>query len=88
MRTILLCDSPEHATVVDQLVFARLQDEEQAVGNGWSGVLTDGTRYGILWAAPVSTLFGIPEDFPELVLVEEAEEGEWETYVPAEEPAP
>lgn len=87
-RTILICESPEHAELVDKLVFARLQDEEMAVGNGWSGVLTDGTRYGILWAAPVSTLFGVPEDFPELVLVDEMEPGEWETYVPAEEPAP
>ena len=81
MRTILICDSPEHAELVDQLVFARLQDEEQAVGNGWSGVLTDGERYGILWAAPVSSLFGVPEDFPELVLVED-EAGEWVTFVP------
>lgn len=82
MKTILVCDSPEHAELVDKLVFERLQEEEQAVGNGWSGVLTDGTRFGILWAAPVSDLFGLPEDFPELVLVEETEETRWETYVP------
>ena len=87
MRTILLCESPEHAELVDQLVFARLQDEEQANGNGWSGVLTDGERYGILWAAPVSTLFGVPEDFPELQLVED-EAGEWVTYVPEPEVGP
>lgn len=89
MRTILLCQDENHAALVDQLVFARLQDEEQAVGNGWSGVLTDGERFGILWAAPVSTLFGVPEDFPELVLVEDAA-GEWVAFVPEseEEPAP
>lgn len=81
-RTLLVCDSPEHAELVDKLVFARLQEEEQAQGNGWSGVLTDGTRYGILWAAPVSDLFGVPEDFPELVLVEETEETPWTTYEP------
>lgn len=87
MRMILLCESPEHAELVDQLVFARLQEEEQAVGNGWSGVLTDGTRYGILWAAPVSTLFGVPEDFPELQLVEDVA-GEWVTFVPEQEVVP
>lgn len=82
MKTILLCDSPEHASLVDQLVFARLQDEEGAWGNGWSGVLTDGTSYGILWASPVSDLFGVPEDFPELMLVEETEAAPWTQYVP------
>lgn len=88
MRTILLCDSAEHAELVDKLVFERLVDEEQAVGNGWSGVLTDGERFGILWAEPVSSLFGVPEDFPELQLVEDAA-GEWVAYVPEpEESAP
>ena len=86
MKTILVCDSPEHAELVDKLVFARLQEEEQAVGNGWSGVLTDGTRYGILWAAPVSDLFGLPEDFPELQLIEETEDNQWTTFVPEPEP--
>lgn len=82
MRTILLCDSPEHAELVDQLVFARLQEVDGAIGNGWSGVLTDGTRFGIHWASPVSELFGIPDDFPELVLVEETEQLPWFTYIP------
>lgn len=86
MKTILVCDSAEHAELVDQLVFARLQEVEGAQGNGWSGVLTDGTRYGILWAAPVSDLFGVHEDFPELVLVKD-EAGAWITWTPpAEEP--
>ena len=83
-RQILLCDSPEHAELVDRLVFERLQEVEGAFGNSWSGVLTDGTRYGILWAAPVSDLFGVPEDFPELVLVEETEAQPWATFVPPE----
>lgn len=80
MKTILLCDSPEHAEIVDQIVLAQITDEEGARGQRWSGVLTDGTRYGVLWAAPVSSLFGVPEDFPELVLVEETEEQPWTEY--------
>lgn len=86
MKTILVCESAEHAELVDKLVFARIQEEEQAVGNGWSGVLTDGARYGILWAAPVSDLFGLPEDFPELQLIEETESNQWTTFVPEPEP--
>lgn len=85
MKTILLCESAEHASFCDQLVFARLQEEENACGNGWSGVLTDGTRFGILWASPVSDLFGVPEDFPELALVEETEDAPWSTFVPPQE---
>lgn len=88
MKTILVCDSAEHAELVDQLVFARLQEAEGARGNGWSGVLTDGTRYGILWGSPVSDLFGLPEDFPELVLVEETQGIPWSDFVPEPEPEP
>ncbi len=85
MRTFLVCDSVEHADLVDQLVFARIQEEEGAKGNGWSGIYTDGTRFGIMWASPVSDLFGQPEDFPELELVEESADAQWEQWVP---PAP
>lgn len=83
-KTFLVCQDELHAELVDQLVFARLQDEEGAFGANWSGVWTDGTRYGILWAAPVSTLFGVPEDFPELVLVEDADDS-WTLFVPEPE---
>lgn len=82
MRTILLCDSPEHAELVDKLVFERLADEERAVGNGWSGVLTDGTRYGILWGAPVEAVVGSDGE-----LVEDSA-GEWMAYVPEPEVGP
>lgn len=86
-RQILICESADHAAAVDQLVFARLQEEEGAFGNGWSGVLTDGTSFGILWASPVSDLFGQPEDFPELELVDEDEKSPWTTYIPEPEQA-
>lgn len=82
-RTFLICDSAEHADLVDQLVFARLQDVDGAQGNSWSGVWTDGERFGILWASPVSDLFGVPEDFPELALVEETAESPWTSYEPS-----
>ena len=54
----LVCQSAEHAELIDGLIFARLQDVDNAHGSGWSGVYTDGTRFGVLWAFPASDLFG------------------------------
>lgn len=70
-QTFLLCDSAEHADLVDQLVVSHLRDVEHAHGSSWSGVYTDGTRFGILWASPCSEVFGSPSDDPSLVLVDE-----------------
>jgi hypothetical protein len=70
-RQFLRCVDSGHAAVVDQLVFARLQDVYGTGGTCWSGTWGNGTDVGILWANPVSDLFGLPEDFPELELIEE-----------------
>lgn len=87
-RTFLVCENEGHAEVVDEVIAARLRDTDGTVCNGWSGVYSDGTRYGVLWASPVSELFGVPEDFPELELVED-EADEWEPVPPPEpEPSP
>ena len=59
--TYLICESAAHAELVDGLIFARLQDVDNAHGAGWSGVYTDGVRFGVLWASPASDLFGEPE---------------------------
>ena len=75
--TILVCDSPEHAEIVDALVFARLQEVDGTQGARWSGIYTDGERFGIAWASPVSELFG---DLAEEGLVVEG--GEWEPWEP------
>ena len=71
MKIFLLCDSPEHAEVVDQLIMERLRDVDGNKGAQWSGVYTDGTRYGVLWASPASELFGNPEEDPSLQLATE-----------------
>jgi hypothetical protein len=84
-RTFLICLDELHAEAVDQFIAARLHDVDGSKCSAWSGVFTDGTRYGVLWASPVSDLFGLPEDFPELVLADEAVENEWSEVVP--EPA-
>ncbi len=77
MKTIVLADSPEAALELDHRVFAHLQEEEGVAGNGWSGVLTDGTRFGMLWGDPVAqTLAGTT-----YVLVEETEDNPWWYYV-------
>jgi hypothetical protein len=81
MRSFLVADSENHAEILDQLVFLALQENGPTGGGGWSGVWTDGERFGILWEAPVSDLFGVPEDFPELVLVEDVNE-EWTFAMP------
>ena len=64
MRTFLICESENHAEVVDQLIQSRLADVDGNRGSGWSGVWAKrGFRkdtYGILWANPVSSLFGDP----------------------------
>lgn len=87
VRTFLVCADELHAEVVDALVFSRLRDVDGTCGSEWSGVWTDGTRYGIVWAAPVSELFGQPEDFPDLVLVEDVDD-EWTLVVPEAQEGP
>jgi hypothetical protein len=84
-RTFLVCDSELHAECVDALVFLALQEHGPTGGGGWSGVWTDGQRFGILWEAPVSNLFGLPADFPELVLVEDTAD-EWTFAMPEAQP--
>ncbi len=81
----LVCESYEHADLVDHLVMAKLRDEDGNLGSSWSGVFTDGVRYGILWAAPVSSLFGALEDNPSMEVVDEiySEDGtsDWKLVV-------
>ncbi len=73
-KTYLKCVDAVHADFVDQFVAEHLRMERGTHCNAWSGVYTDGESYGILWAAPVSDIFGVPEDFPELELVEDSED--------------
>ena len=68
MKTFLLCDSAEHADVVDQFIMESLRDRDNAQGSSWSEVYTNGTLFGVLWASPASELFGNPEDDPAIVL--------------------
>jgi len=83
MKIILVCDSYPHAELCDRLVLAKLEDAGVRA-NAWSDVYTDGVRYGIIWAAPVSSLFGQPEEFPELELVEDTDDS-WTVVVPEPE---
>lgn len=71
MKTFLICNSENHAEVVDALILSRLADVDGNRGSCWSGVwakrglLSD--TYGVLWAHPVSALFGdiVSEDNPD-----------------------
>jgi hypothetical protein len=65
-RTFLLADDALHGLVVDQLIAERLRDVDGSKCSHWSGVYSDGERFGVLWAAPASSLFGVPiTDDPE-----------------------
>lgn len=70
----LVCENALHAKFVDELIMCRLRDVDDSKGSQWSGVFTDGERFGVLWDAPVEALFGSSEEDPSIVLAE----GEWE----------
>lgn len=95
LKTFLLCDDEVHADFIDKFIMDELREIDGAHGTSWSGIYTDGERYGVLWEAPASSLFGLsitddPENGdPSVVLATEEidEEGlsNWEQYIP---PAP
>jgi hypothetical protein len=91
-RQFLLCLDEIHAEVVDQFIATKLREEDGSKCSQWSGVWTDGERFGVVWAAPASDLFGTPEDDPSVQLATEIiTDGvsDWEQYVPpAPEPEP
>lgn len=90
-RTILICDSYEHAEAVDKLVLHGLDVDHGIKGNAWSEVYSDGERYGILWGGPVAEMFGeprstdCPDGDPALVLVTDTD-GAWRVVQPVPEP--
>lgn len=86
-RQILLCESFEHAEVVNQLVMAYLETEEGARGSQWSDILVspDGSQQGILWGSPVAAILGTPEDDPSIILIDDARD-EWQPMEPPDEP--
>jgi hypothetical protein len=82
-RQYLLCDNETHADVVDQFIADRLRDIDGSRCSAWSGVYTDGERFGVVWGSPASELFGAPGEDQSVVIAEDS--GDWARYVP---PAP
>ena len=86
--TYLICDSFEHAELCDAIVCESLRDSDGNKGARWSGVYTDGTRFGIVWAPEVSAVFGSPEDNPAVVIAEAVADAEgifdWQEVLPPE----
>jgi len=76
--TYLICDSYEHAEVCDGIVCESLRDADGNRGARWSGVYTNGTQFGIVWAPEVAAVFG------EEALVIEDVDGEWTEVLPPE----
>lgn len=76
-QQFLLCADELHAEVVDAWIMESLRDKDGSRAARWSGVYTDGTRCGVVWAAPASDLFGVPLDAvtgdgdPAIVVAEE-----------------
>lgn len=81
-RQFLVTDTPEHSEMLDQFIMEHLRETDGSTGSSWSGVYTDGTQYGVLWAAPASALFGDPKDDPSVVVIEETEDLPWIRFVP------
>ena len=87
-RQFLLCDDELHAEVVDGTIMSELAELDGNKGSRWSGVYTNGTQYGVLWANPASALFGVPiTDDPEngdpsVVIATEVESTPWTEVVP------
>lgn len=81
MKQFLMCDTADHAAAVDHLVMEHLRETEGARGSSWSGVYTDGSRFGVLWAGPVALVFGSPQSVdnpsgdPSLQIVTESLDG-------------
>jgi len=87
-KQFLLCVDERHAALVDQLILADLM-ERGTIANAWSNVwVSDEGHYGVLWAPPVS-LFGSPEDDPNMVIETEALDAQgvsnWQEIPPPDE---
>ena len=85
--SILICESLEHAEVVDAIIAEAVRDWDGTHCTRWSGTFTDGTRFGVLWGEPATSLFGLPEEGG--YSIEESSEG-WTEVQPeqGEEYAP
>lgn len=82
----LVADSFEHAEVLDGLVCEYLRDIDGNRGSRWSGVWSDGLRYGIVWPEPFHDLYDTESEIVENTLDEDGEWLWWE--VPPPEPVP
>lgn len=76
-RIYLVASDELHAETLDAIVFSTLEDKSGTRGIEWSGVWTDGGRFGILWDSPAHAVFGDPEENSELILVEEDDAEPW-----------
>lgn len=80
-KQILVCDDEYHADFLDKMVLALLADADNSLASAWSGVLTNGTQYGILWAEPVSSL--LQQEAGDLPVIEDVDD-EWAALPPPE----
>lgn len=85
-RRFLLCASAEAAATRDAEACAFFRAHDGNRGSQWSGVYTDGTRYGIEWDEQLERVFGAAENLPIATAIT-AEDGtlNWQPLPP---PAP
>ena len=85
MKTFLVCDSLVHAEFVDFHIMESLRERDGSMGASWSGVFTDGVRFGVLWGNPASSLYDVPfnpetgEGDPAVVTVDEVLDADGES---------
>lgn len=58
MKTIFQCSTPEEAADLDRRIFQTINGQ----GVGWSGVLTNGTHYGVLFHPTIGQLLALTDE--------------------------
>lgn len=82
-QTFLLCDSAEHAEIVDQLIMEYLRERDHSLASEWSGIYTNDNAFGVLWSSCLIDLFGDPTTDQTLTIIEDTE-ANWSRLEPAD----
>lgn len=86
-RRFLLCPSHEDAAARDAEACAYFREHDGNRGSQWSGVYTDGTRFGIEWDDQLERVLGPAENLPLATAVAD-EDGtlDWQPLPPPTQP--
>lgn len=80
MRTFISYNTKQEALDADKEAFKALVKEEGARGAQWSGVYTDGVKFGIVWDLAINGVI----DMSKLTKVDEDPDKPWSPILPEE----